>query len=184
MTVHAVRVGASSEPAQAKTEAVLALLGPDTMPGVRPSLLLAARRALLLAQQSTFKADELLERATDAGAAKQVQQPDSSPTLLQRADDKLVALLMSSLRLRKAIFVFPYLLCAAITAGCVYYIIAFGVKFENQQSGYWLQSNILSFLLDGIVIDPIRCFVLTSILSLFCGRIAPGEFVRRATTLF
>jgi hypothetical protein len=121
----------------------------------------------------------LLARAAEASGKAAVlaaATADPPPSGVVRARDRLKSALADSVKFQKALVVLPYLLCAGLAALAFYYIIAFGVGMKNAMSQQWLQANFISFVLDGFLIDPVRCFALTIIFAALCNaRPAPPE---------
>ena len=102
----------------------------------------------------------------------------------RRAHRRLLALVRESLRWRKALYVLPYLVCGGFAAICCWFIIAFGVEFENLVSGLWLQSNIISFILDGFLLSPVIGFLFVLLGVTVCGSRPRKDAVRNDLFLF
>jgi hypothetical protein len=71
--------------------------------------------------------------------------------------------MMADRHLRRFFISIPYFLAALCCALSVYYILIFGVRFENQESLDWLRANIVSMIITFFAIQPLMIFLRASL---------------------
>lgn len=124
--------------------------------------------------------------ASNPAAAVPVVSPAAVAAGEVSAREQLVGRLAESRHLRNTFLAVPYVVAFLGFALAAYYLLLFGLFFENERSLTWLRACAVSIVVGGLVLDPLMLLLKVSFCVVVCNekpkRLKAGDGTTNSTT--